>query len=58
MNFNDRRAKADAKMAKDVMANATTNLKAKCGHEDMLGYFAGTVCGNCARKAQKKAMGK
>lgn len=58
MNFNDRRAKADAKMAKDVMGNATTNLKAKCGHEDMLGYFAGTVCGKCARKAQKKAMGK
>lgn len=31
---------------------------AKCGHEDSLGYFAGTVCGKCARKAHKKAMGK
>lgn len=31
---------------------------AKCGHEDALGYFSGTVCGKCARKAHKKAMGK
>jgi hypothetical protein len=31
---------------------------AKCGHEDALGYFAGTVCGKCARKNHKKAMGK
>lgn len=31
---------------------------AKCGHEDALGYFSGTVCNKCARKAHKKAMGK
>jgi hypothetical protein len=31
---------------------------AKCGHEDSLGYFSGTVCGKCARKNHKKAMGK
>ncbi len=58
MNFNDRRNKADEKLANSVMQNATTNLKAKCGHEDMLGYFAGTVCRDCARKGHKKAMGK
>ena len=33
-------------------------MVAKCGHEDALGYFAGTVCGKCARKGHKKAMGK
>jgi PHP family Zn ribbon phosphoesterase len=33
-------------------------MVAKCGHEDPLGYFAGTVCGKCARKNHKKAMGK
>jgi hypothetical protein len=32
--------------------------KAKCGHRDMLGYYADTVCGPCARKGHKKAMGK
>lgn len=48
----------DAKMARDMVSGMTTNMKAKCGHEDMLGYFAGTVCGKCARKGQKKAMGK
>ena len=35
-----------------------SNMTAKCGHEDALGYFSGTVCGKCARKAHKKAMGK
>lgn len=58
MDFNDRREKADEKLANSVMQNATTNLKATCGHEDMLGYFAGTVCRDCARKGHKKAMGK
>ena len=33
-------------------------MKAKCGHEDALGYFSGTVCGKCARKNQQKAMGR
>jgi hypothetical protein len=33
-------------------------MKAACGHEDMLGYFANTVCGACARKNHKRAMGK
>jgi hypothetical protein len=32
--------------------------KAKCGHRDMLGYYADTVCKSCARKGHKKAMGK
>jgi hypothetical protein len=36
----------------------TSNMTAKCGHQDLLGYFAGTVCGKCARKNHKKAMGK
>ena len=34
------------------------SMVAKCGHEDSLGYFAGTVCKSCARKNHKKAMGK
>ena len=34
------------------------SMTAKCGHEDALGYFAGTVCGKCARKNHKKAMGR
>jgi len=33
-------------------------LKAKCGHVDALGYFAGTVCGKCARANHRKAVGK
>jgi hypothetical protein len=40
------------------MTNEAPKMVAKCGHEDALGYFAGTVCGKCARKAHKKAMGK
>jgi hypothetical protein len=33
-------------------------LKATCGHEDALGYFAKTVCGKCAKKNHKKAVKK
>jgi len=33
-------------------------MKAKCGHSDMLGYLANTVCRKCAVKNHKKAMGK
>ena len=47
----------DAKMAKDMVTGMSGNMKAKCGHEDMLGYFSGTVCGKCARKNHRKAMG-
>ena len=36
----------------------TSHMIAKCGHPDMLGYFSGTVCGKCARKNHRKAMGK
>jgi hypothetical protein len=32
-------------------------LKATCGHEDALGYFANTVCGKCAKAGHKKALG-
>jgi hypothetical protein len=32
-------------------------LKATCGHEDTLGYFANTVCRQCAKNGHKKAMG-
>jgi hypothetical protein len=31
---------------------------AACGHEDSLGHLTGTVCGSCARKGHKKAMGR
>ena len=48
----------DAALAKSMVSNMTGNMKAKCGHEDPLGYFAGTVCGKCARKNQRKAMGR
>jgi hypothetical protein len=41
-----------------VYGDETPKMTAKCGHEDALGYFSGTVCGKCARKAHKKAMGK
>ena len=58
VDFNDRRAKKDDRMAKQVMQGATGNLKAKCGHEDPLGYFAGTVCRKCANKGYKKATGR
>ena len=33
-------------------------LKATCGHEDNLGYFANTVCGKCAKANHKKAVNK
>jgi hypothetical protein len=33
-------------------------MLANCGHEDMLGYLAGTVCGKCARANHRKALGK
>lgn len=32
-------------------------MKAKCGHQDALGYFANTVCGKCAKANHKKAVG-
>jgi PHP family Zn ribbon phosphoesterase len=43
---------------KDTPSKGSPKMTAKCGHEDALGYFAGTVCGKCARRNQKKAMGK
>ena len=30
---------------------------AKCGHKDLLGYFAGTVCMACAKEGHKQATG-
>ena len=33
-------------------------LKAICGHEDALGYFAKKVCGKCAKAGHKKATKK
>ena len=30
---------------------------AKCGHSDLLGYFAGTVCMECAKQGHKQATG-
>jgi len=47
----------DRKEGRDLTPEAP-KMTATCGHEDALGYFAGTVCGKCARKAHKKAMGK
>lgn len=35
-----------------------SKMKATCGHEDPMGYFGNTVCKSCARKGQKKAMGR
>lgn len=47
----------DRKDGRDLTP-APQSMTAKCGHEDSLGYFAGTVCGKCARKNHKKAMGR
>jgi len=33
-------------------------MKAKCGHTDPMAYLGGTVCGKCARRNHRKAMGK
>ena len=35
----------------------TLDMKATCGHDDMLGYLIGTPCHNCTVKAHKQAMG-
>lgn len=47
----------DRKEGRDLTPE-TQKMTAKCGHEDALGYFSGTVCGKCARKNHKKAMGR
>jgi hypothetical protein len=41
-----------------IIQTPQTKMVAKCGHEDPLGYMSGTVCGKCARKNHKKAMGR
>lgn len=37
---------------------AWDEMVAKCGHEDPLGFIAGTVCDKCAREGHAKAMGR
>jgi len=32
------------------------SMIARCGHNDPLGYLAGTVCGKCARRNHRKAV--
>lgn len=32
--------------------------RAKCGHPDTLGFFAGVVCAKCAKKGHRAALGK
>ena len=51
-------ARFDAHLEKLMAQDVPKSMAAKCGHQDPLGYFAGTVCGKCARKNHKKAMGK
>lgn len=34
-----------------------SDYKATCGHVDLLGYFAGTCCGKCARDGHRRALG-
>ena len=62
MEFNDRRKprSRETDNAKDARYEANPNAGhiAKCGHEDTLGYLSNTVCGKCARKNHKKAMGR
>lgn len=36
----------------------TVQHAARCGHEDLLGYFTNLPCGKCVRKAHKKATKK
>lgn len=47
----------DRKQGRQITTE-TPKMVAKCGHEDALGYFSGTVCGKCARKAHRKVMGE
>lgn len=45
-------------MNNDDITNTVLTRKAKCGHQDMLGYFAGTTCRKCADKGHRKVTGK
>ena len=31
-------------------------MVARCGHNDPMGYLAGTVCGKCARRNHRQAV--
>lgn len=35
----------------------TPTYKGKCGHQDMLAYFANTYCKKCADEGYRKATG-
>jgi hypothetical protein len=39
------------------MNNETTPRNAKCGHQDLLGYFANTYCRKCADAGHRKVTG-
>ena len=43
---------------RELTKDRGNTMKAKCGHDDALGYFAGTVCGKCAKANHAKAVGK
>jgi len=45
------------KQIDDILAN-WDEMKAKCGHNDPLGYFAGTVCNKCARRNHRQDVHK
>ena len=42
----------------EEMLNEINEMKAKCGHIDPLGYLGNTVCGKCARRSHRRAMGR
>ena len=37
--------------------NERPEMVARCGHVDPMGYFAGTVCGKCARANHRAVVG-
>ena len=42
---------------RDIVRVCGCEMVASCGHVDRLGYFAGTVCGACARRGHASALG-
>jgi len=43
---------------KTVVWNPSDETLAPCGHDDLMGYLTGLPCGECVRKAHRKAVGR
>lgn len=42
----------------EATLEAMDSMVARCGHVDPMGYLGGTVCGKCARRNHRQAVGK